>query len=72
MPFVAQQQEKCTACNRTVYQTEKTVVEELDSKKVYHKTCIRCSFERCNKVLSLGEFSSIEGKFYCKVKVFIF
>jgi len=66
MPFVSQEQDRCTACNRIVYQTEKTIVEEKDQKKVYHKTCIRCAYDRCNKVLSLGQYSSIEGTFYCK------
>jgi len=66
MPFVTQEQERCTACGKIVYQTEKTIVDEKESKKVYHKSCIRCCYDRCNKVLSLGEYSSIEGKFYCK------
>ncbi len=66
MPFVSQEQERCTACGRIVYQTEKTIVEEKDQKKIYHKTCIRCEYDRCNKVLSLGQYSSLEGKFYCK------
>eukprot|EP01114_Cavostelium_apophysatum_P017281 TRINITY_DN509_c0_g1_i1.p1 TRINITY_DN509_c0_g1~~TRINITY_DN509_c0_g1_i1.p1 ORF type:complete len:589 (-),score=221.48 TRINITY_DN509_c0_g1_i1:184-1950(-) len=64
MPFSAQPSEKCTACTKTVYQTERAVVEERDQKKVYHKTCIRC--QTCNKVLSVGQYSSMDGKFWCK------
>jgi len=64
MPFVSQPPEKCEACGRTVYATEKTTVDEKDSKKIYHKTCIRCDV--CNKVLSLGTYQSMDGKFWCK------
>jgi len=64
MPFQAQPTEKCTACARTVYQTERAVVEEKTEKKVYHKTCIRCA--TCNKVLEVGQIASMDGKIWCK------
>lgn len=64
MPFTAQPTEKCVACGHTVYATERAVVEDLAEKKVYHKQCIRC--QSCNKVLSVGQFSSLDGKFWCK------
>ena len=64
MPFTAQPTEKCTACNRTVYATERTVVEELTEKKIFHKQCIRC--QTCNKVMLVGQYSSMDGKFWCK------
>eukprot|EP01119_Soliformovum_irregulare_P003662 TRINITY_DN1455_c0_g1_i1.p1 TRINITY_DN1455_c0_g1~~TRINITY_DN1455_c0_g1_i1.p1 ORF type:complete len:618 (+),score=158.76 TRINITY_DN1455_c0_g1_i1:238-2091(+) len=64
MPFVAQPTEKCTACAKTVYATEKVVVDDKETKRVYHKTCIRC--KECNKVLGLGQYSALEGTFYCK------
>jgi len=64
MPFQAQPTEKCTACSRTVYQTEKAIVEEKTDKKVYHNTCIRCA--TCNKVLEVGQIASMDGKIWCK------
>jgi len=64
MPFQAQPTEKCTACAKTVYQTERAVVEEKTDKKIYHKQCIRCS--TCNKVLTTGQYSSMDGQFWCK------
>jgi hypothetical protein len=64
MPFVAQPQEKCTACNRNVFATEKIVVEEKEVKKTFHKNCLRCV--TCNQTLSLGNYSALDGKFYCK------
>lgn len=60
--------EKCTACGKTVYVTEKIVVEEKDSKKPYHKTCLKCSNEGCGRQLDLGSYVSQDGTIYCKVK----
>lgn len=62
--FVAQPQEKCTACGRTVYVTEKATLEDTKDKRVFHKTCIRC--QECNKVLNVGNYTSLDGKFFCK------
>jgi len=64
MPFVAQQSEKCTACGRTVYATELIIVEDKEVKKPFHKTCLRC--KTCNKALQLGNYSSLDGEFWCK------
>jgi len=52
--------EKCCTCGKIVYLTEKLVVDE----KVYHRACIKCS--HCNCVLKLGNYASLQGKFYCK------
>jgi len=64
MPFVAQQQEKCEVCSRTVFATEKITVEETGQKKIMHKNCLRCSV--CNINLTLGTYSALQGKFFCK------
>ncbi|PRP78068.1 LIM-type zinc finger-containing protein, partial [Planoprotostelium fungivorum] len=64
MPFIAQQQEKCYSCNRTVFATEKITVEETGQKKIMHKNCLRC--KECNQALSLGNYSALEGQFFCK------
>tara|TARA_R110002050_G_scaffold185448_1_gene319466 strand:- start:310 stop:576 length:267 start_codon:yes stop_codon:yes gene_type:complete len=37
-------QQKCVACGKTVYLTEKVVVDE----KIFHKVCLKCS--ECKKV----------------------
>jgi len=31
---------------------------------VFHKGCMKC--EHCQKVLSLGNYASLSGKYYCK------
>eukprot|EP00128_Syssomonas_multiformis_P001386 Colp12_sorted_trinity150504_noHs@21545 len=54
------QSEKCTLCSQTVYPLEKISVDGT----VYHKACFRC--EECKKMLSLGNYSAIAGKTYCK------
>eukprot|EP01111_Echinosteliopsis_oligospora_P010476 TRINITY_DN3266_c0_g1_i1.p1 TRINITY_DN3266_c0_g1~~TRINITY_DN3266_c0_g1_i1.p1 ORF type:complete len:396 (+),score=112.65 TRINITY_DN3266_c0_g1_i1:149-1336(+) len=56
--------EKCTACAKTVYVAEKIVVEDKDDRKTFHKNCLKCS--HCQKVLSLGNYASMNGVFYCK------
>jgi uncharacterized CHY-type Zn-finger protein len=56
--------EKCEKCSKTVYATEKIVIEEKDGKKVYHKACLRCS--HCQVVLTLGNYSAMNGVTYCK------
>lgn len=35
--------EKCAACGKTVYLTEKIVVEDKEDKQTFHKACLRCS-----------------------------
>eukprot|EP01133_Synstelium_polycarpum_P008154 gene8154-9578_t len=56
--------EKCTACTKTVYQTEKIVVEDKDERKIYHKLCLKCS--HCKVTLSLGNYASMNSMVYCK------
>jgi len=56
--------EKCLACNKTVYATEKILIEEKDEKKVYHKTCLKCT--HCNVIVTLGNYASQNGTVYCK------
>ncbi|EGC30469.1 hypothetical protein DICPUDRAFT_50733 [Dictyostelium purpureum] len=57
-------QEKCTACTKTVYLTEKIVVEDKEDKKIFHKLCLKCS--HCKLTLSLGNYASMNGVFFCK------
>ncbi|KAN0038176.1 hypothetical protein ACTA71_000348 [Dictyostelium dimigraforme] len=57
-------QEKCTACAKTVYLTEKIVVEDKEDKKTFHKLCLKCT--HCKLTLSLGNYASLNGVFYCK------
>jgi len=64
MPTFGGGSEKCVACSKTVYATEKIVVEDKDDKRTYHKNCLRCS--HCSKPLSLGNYASMGGVMYCK------
>jgi len=57
-------QDKCTQCAKTVYATERIVVEDKEDKKVFHKACLRCS--HCSVVLTLGNYAGLQGKFFCK------
>eukprot|EP01107_Rhizomastix_libera_P016084 TRINITY_DN64_c0_g1_i2.p1 TRINITY_DN64_c0_g1~~TRINITY_DN64_c0_g1_i2.p1 ORF type:complete len:426 (-),score=175.11 TRINITY_DN64_c0_g1_i2:155-1411(-) len=52
--------EKCVVCDKAVYTLDKLVIE----KDIFHKTCFRCT--HCTKVLSLGNYAALGGKFYCK------
>jgi len=56
--------DKCETCSKTVYATEKIVIEEKEGKKVYHKACLRCT--HCQVVLTLGNYASMGGVTYCK------
>jgi len=56
--------EKCETCSKTVYATEKIVIEEKDGKKVFHKACLKCT--HCSVVLTLGNYASMNGVTYCK------
>lgn len=56
--------DKCDKCGKTVYLTEKIVVEDKEDKKLFHKSCLRC--EHCQVVLSLGSYASMNGVTYCK------
>lgn len=52
--------EVCESCMKTVYEMEKLVIND----KTYHKWCFKCS--HCKGTLSLGNFASAEGQFFCK------
>jgi len=56
--------DKCDKCGKTVYLTEKVVVEDKEEKKLFHKSCLRCT--HCQVVLSLGNYASMDGVTYCK------
>ncbi|KAK9716554.1 hypothetical protein RND81_06G241300 [Saponaria officinalis] len=52
-------QDKCRACEKTVY-----VVDMVSADGVpYHKTCFKCS--HCNGKLVMGRFSSLDGVLFC-------
>ena len=52
--------DKCEICTKSVYPMEKLVADGI----VFHKVCLRCA--ECSKVLNLGNYAALEGKFYCK------
>ncbi|KAH9624349.1 hypothetical protein KSS87_020680 [Heliosperma pusillum] len=59
MSFTGTQQ-KCKACDKTVY-----LMDELSADGVvYHKSCFKCY--HCKTRLQLHSFSSMEGVLYCK------
>lgn len=51
---------KCMMCAKTVYPVE---MLRIDSQ-VIHKSCLRCG--HCKNLLKLGNYASLNGKFYCK------
>jgi gelsolin len=52
---------KCTACGKAVYANEQLSVEGA----IFHKVgCFKCT--ECSQTLKLGNFASMEGKYYCK------
>ncbi|KAJ0105076.1 LIM domain-containing protein WLIM2b-like [Pistacia vera] len=59
MAFTGTQQ-KCKACDKTVYFAEMITADGVP----YHKTCFKCS--HCNGLLQMGRYSAIEGVLYCK------
>eukprot|EP01088_Endostelium_zonatum_P001403 TRINITY_DN1170_c0_g3_i1.p1 TRINITY_DN1170_c0_g3~~TRINITY_DN1170_c0_g3_i1.p1 ORF type:complete len:789 (-),score=393.94 TRINITY_DN1170_c0_g3_i1:47-2227(-) len=50
----------CEVCSKRVYPMDKLSVDE----KTFHKTCFKC--EHCKRTLSLGNYASLNGKYYCK------
>ena len=52
--------DKCAVCSKPVYPMDKMVADKI----VFHKTCMRCA--HCDKVLGLGNFAALNGKYYCK------
>ncbi|THG04715.1 hypothetical protein TEA_020039 [Camellia sinensis var. sinensis] len=59
MSFTGTQQ-KCKACEKTVYQVELLSADGVS----YHKACFKCS--HCKGTLKLSNYSSMEGVLYCK------
>uniref|UniRef100_A0A5B6Z3L0 Putative Pollen-specific protein SF3 n=1 Tax=Davidia involucrata TaxID=16924 RepID=A0A5B6Z3L0_DAVIN len=53
-------QQKCKACDKTVYFVEMVSADGVP----YHKTCFKCS--HCNGRLVMGRFSSMDGVLYCR------
>ncbi|MFQ6640487.1 hypothetical protein Gotur_014442 [Gossypium turneri] len=59
MSFIGTQQ-KCKACEKTVYPVELLSADGVP----YHKSCFKSS--HCKGTLKLGTYSSMEGVLYCK------
>ncbi|CAH9086350.1 unnamed protein product [Cuscuta europaea] len=60
MAFNNGTQQKCKACDKTVY-----IAEMVSPGGVaYHNTCFRCA--QCNGRLALSNYSSMDGVLYCK------
>jgi len=51
---------KCAICEKTVYAMERMDADGLS----FHKTCMKC--EECHCTLKLGNYASLQGKYYCK------
>uniref|UniRef100_A0A3Q3RNE0 Xin actin binding repeat containing 2b n=2 Tax=Mastacembelus armatus TaxID=205130 RepID=A0A3Q3RNE0_9TELE len=51
--------EFCTVCRRRAYPMDALIMD----KKKYHKSCFCC--EHCKNKLSLGNYVSLHGHFYC-------
>ncbi|XP_052211238.1 LIM domain-containing protein WLIM2b-like isoform X1 [Diospyros lotus] len=58
--FFSGTQEKCRACNKTVYPLEKVTVEG----EFYHKLCFRCAQGGCK--LTTSSYAALDGFLYCK------
>jgi len=58
--FFERTKERCGICDKVVYEMEKMVIE----KHILHITCFKCSY--CSKVLNIGNYSALGGKYYCK------
>ncbi|CAN8279506.1 unnamed protein product [Cochlearia groenlandica] len=59
MSFTGTQQ-KCKACEKTVYPVELLSADGVS----YHKSCFKCT--HCKSRLQLSRYSSMEGVLYCK------
>ncbi|CAG7874128.1 unnamed protein product [Brassica rapa] len=59
MSFTGTQQ-KCRACEKTVYPMELLSADGVP----FHKSCFKCS--HCKSTLQLSNYSSMEGVLYCK------
>ncbi|CAL5356116.1 hypothetical protein CsSME_00044962 [Camellia sinensis var. sinensis] len=58
--FFSGTQEKCSACNKTVYPMEKVTVEGA----FYHKLCFKCAHGGCK--LNPSSYAALDGYIYCK------
>ncbi|XP_051218410.1 LIM domain-containing protein PLIM2b [Lolium perenne] len=54
-------QDKCTACQKTVYPLEKMTLEG----EAYHKGCFKCSHGGC--ILTTSSYAALNGVLYCKI-----
>ena len=52
--------DRCLVCSNRVYFNEKLSADG----KIFHKSCFKCN--HCKKVLSLGNYASLNGVYYCK------
>ncbi|KAJ0001196.1 hypothetical protein NQD34_006216 [Periophthalmus magnuspinnatus] len=52
--------EVCAACEKTVYPMERLAA----NNQIFHSRCFCCL--QCNTKLSLGNYTALQGKFYCK------
>ncbi|CAI0443499.1 unnamed protein product [Linum tenue] len=59
MSFIGTQ-DKCKACEKTVYPMELVSADGVP----YHKSCFKCY--HCKGTLKLGNYSSMEGVLYCR------
>ncbi|KAL8495312.1 hypothetical protein ACS0TY_019460 [Phlomoides rotata] len=53
-------QDKCHACNKTVYPLEKVVMEG----EPFHKSCFKCAHGGCP--LTHASYAALDGVLYCK------
>ncbi|PHT81816.1 LIM domain-containing protein PLIM2c, partial [Capsicum annuum] len=53
-------QDKCAACNKTVYPLEKVIMEG----KAFHKSCFKCAHGGCP--LTHATYAALDGVLYCK------
>ncbi|XP_010544716.1 PREDICTED: LIM domain-containing protein PLIM2c-like isoform X2 [Tarenaya hassleriana] len=58
--FFSGTQDKCAACQKTVYPLEKMTLEG----ESYHKTCFRCAHSGCS--LTHSSYAALNGVLYCK------
>ncbi|PWZ25842.1 hypothetical protein Zm00014a_012359 [Zea mays] len=54
-------QDKCAACQKTVYPLEKMTLEG----ESYHKGCFKCSHGGC--ILTTSSYAALNGILYCKI-----
>ncbi|GAA0171670.1 actin or actin-binding cytoskeletal protein [Lithospermum erythrorhizon] len=53
-------QDKCVACNKTVYPLEKVTMGE----ESFHKSCFKCAHGGCP--LTHSSYAALDGILYCK------